>query len=171
MSLKLVAHQYLILALIACACVLASPVLAVEKGERFKDWTVDCGKLPGVEQDRCFIIQTVINKENEQPVLQMAVGYLPDENGANQPAALLTLPLGVALPAGIGIRVDSSKPIRIPYERCVPIGCIAGFPLDENLIGQFKRGSKAEIRIHDGSRVVALPISLSGFTAGFNALK
>ena len=144
---------------------------AVEKGQQFKDWTVGCEKLPGLSEERCFIYQTVVNKENEQPVLQMAVGYLPIDENEDQPAALLTLPLGVALPPGVGFQIDEGKLVRVKYERCLPTGCIAGFPLNDEMINQFKRGNKMEVRVHDGVRAVAMPISLSGFTAGFDALK
>lgn len=147
------------------------PAQALEKGQRFDDWTVGCEKLPGMDRERCFIYQTVVNKDNDEPVLQMAIGYLPVENNKTQPAALITLPLGVALPPGVGLKVDDNEPIRLQYERCVPNGCIAGFPLNDTMINQFKRGLKAEIRVHDGTRAVAMPISLKGFTAGFNALE
>ena len=149
----------------------SAAAVALEQGQRFQDWTVGCERLPGMTQERCFIYQTVVNQETDDPVLQIAVGYLPMENGQERPAVLITVPLGVALPPGIGLRVDSGEPIRIPYERCVPSGCIAGFPLEDSLINQFRRGTRAEIRLHDGVQAIGLPVSLMGFTAGFNALR
>ncbi len=159
------------LILTGCTATSVPPAQALEQGQRFQDWTVGCERLPGMDRERCFIFQTVVNQDNDEPVLQMAIGYLPLENGQEQPAGLLTLPLGVALPPGIGIRVDQNEPIRLQYERCVPTGCIAGFPLNDQLINQFKRGVTAEIRVHDGVQAVALPVSLRGFTAGFDALR
>lgn len=144
---------------------------SLEQGQQFRDWTVECERLPGMDRERCFIYQTVVNQDNDEPVLQIAVGYLPMEDGREQPAALLTVPLGVALPPGIGLRIDQGEMIRLQYERCVPIGCIAGFPLEDDLLGQFRRGVTAEIRVHDGVQGVSLPVSLMGFTAGFNALR
>jgi len=144
---------------------------AANQGDRFKDWTVGCDKLPGTSEERCFIYQTVATKEKDQPVLQMSVGYLPGENGQESPAAFLTLPLGIALPPGIGFKVDDGKISRVQFERCIPTGCVAGFPLDDTALTQFKKGSKMEVRFHDGVGIVAVPVSLSGFTAGFNALK
>ncbi|MDX1605806.1 MAG: invasion associated locus B family protein [Candidatus Competibacterales bacterium] len=156
---------------IALGWAATAPAQNPDQGQRFEDWTVGCEQLPGMDRERCFIYQTVVNNENEEPVLQMAIGYLPLEDGNEQPAGLLTLPLGVALPPGIRLRVDSNEPVRLQYERCVPTGCIAGFPLTEELIAQFRRGLKAEIQVHDGRRRVGLPISLKGFTAGFNSLR
>ena len=163
--------RLMLLSLVLASAWLASPVQAVDKGQRFKDWTAGCEKLPGMDEERCFIYQTIVNKDNEQPVLQMAVGYLPVDGGQDRPAALLTVPLGVALPPGIGMKIDDAEPFRVGYERCVPTGCIAGFPLTDELIGRFKRGNRIEVRVHDGLRPVAMPISLQGFTAGFDALR
>jgi invasion protein IalB len=150
---------------------LSTTAYTLEEGQQFQDWTVGCERLPGMDRERCFIYQTVVNQDTDEPVLQIAIGYLPMEDGREQPAALLTVPLGVALPPGIGLSVDDGDMIRLPYERCVPSGCIAGFPLENDLLSQFRRGTRAEIRLHDGVQGVGLPVSLMGFTAGFNALR
>lgn len=148
------------------------PAYALKKGQHFDDWTVGCEKPPSEKTERCFIYQTVVNKKNNQPVLQMAVGYLPGKDKSqDRPAALLTLPLGVALPPGVGFKIDDGKMIRLQFERCVPNGCIAGFPLDNDMLDKLKKGLKIEVRVSDGQQVVTLPISLKGFTAGFNALE
>jgi invasion protein IalB len=149
---------------------LVQPVIEAKEGDRFDDWTVGCEKLGEGDkaQERCFIYQTVVNNDTDQPVLQVAIGYLP---GDDKPAAILTVPLGVALPPGMGISVDEGKAIGVPYERCVPKGCIAGIPLNDEIIGQFKRGNKAQVLLHDGTRRVALPVSLKGFTKGFDSLR
>lgn len=142
-----------------------------QQGKRYKDWTVGCDKLPGMKQERCFIYQTVATKDKDQPVLQISVGFLPDEKGQERPAAFLTLPLGIALPPGIGFKVDKGKMARIQFERCIPTGCVAGFPMTKDVLGRFKKGNKMEVRFHDGQGIIAVPVSLSGFTAGFNSLK
>ncbi len=166
-------HRTLLSQLLLCAgfVLLSTTAYALEEGQQFQDWTVGCERLPGMDRERCFIYQTVVNQDTDEPVLQMAVGYLPMDDGREQPAALLTVPLGVALPPGIGLSVDGGEMIRLPYERCVPSGCIAGFPLEDDMLNQFRRGIRAEIRLHDGMQGIGLPVSLMGFTAGFNALR
>ena len=95
------------------------------------------------------------------------VGYLKDE----KPAIIFTVPLGVALRAGIGVQIDDGEAIAVPYEQCNPVGCVAGLPLDDKLLGVLKRGLSGKIMVVDGSgRRISLQISLKGFTAGFNAL-
>lgn len=158
--------------LAAMSTLFAPSAYAVKKGQHFQDWTVGCEKPPSEKTDRCFIYQTVVNKKSNQPVLQMAVGYLPGKTkNDDRPAALLTLPLGVALPPGVGFKIDDGKMMRLQFERCVPTGCIAGFPLDNGMLDKLKKGLKVEVRVSDGQQVVTLPISLKGFTAGFEALE
>ena len=162
------------ISLLTALCVAFTAPLAAqaaEQGQRFKDWTVGCDKLPGTTEERCFIYQTVATKDKDQPILQMSVGYLPGDDGKDRPAAFMTLPLGIALPPGIGFKVDEGKMARIQFERCIPTGCVAGFPLTDEVLGQFRKGIKMEVRFHDGVGIVAVPVSLSGFTAGFNSLK
>ena len=146
----------------------ACTALAQQEGQRFQDWTLGCEKPEGGGAERCYIYQTVVENKNDQPVLQMAVGYLPNNN---TPAAILTVPLGVALPPGMGITVDNGEMVKFQFERCVPKGCVAGLPLDNKMINKFKRGAKALIVVHDGRKPISLPISLKGFTKGFNSLK
>ena len=144
---------------------------ALERGQRFKDWLVDCEEQPGNTPEICFITQTVVVKENDQPVLHVRIGYVPDEQGKRRPAALMVLPLGVYLPSGVGFKIDAGKMARIQYERCIPTGCVAPFPLDDKIIAEFKKGNKMEVRFHDGFNTIPVPVSLQGFTAGFNALQ
>ena len=140
---------------------------ALQTGDRFKDWTVRCEKPAEDMPDTCFIYQTLVN-EQQEPVLQMVVGYLGRDA---QPVVIFTAPLGVALRPGVGVKVDQADIFKLPYDRCGPQGCIAGGPLSDQHIQAFKNGVKSQIVLHDGRQPISLEISLSGFTAGFNALR
>lgn len=147
---------------------LGQSALAVQTGDKFKDWQVRCENPPGVDKPVCFIYQSLIN-DKDQPVLQMAVGYWPINN---KPVAIFTTPLGVSLRGGVEIRIDGTDIGAVPYERCDSNGCIAGLPLADEHLAKLKGGSKCQIKIYDAvARPVTLEISLSGFTAGFSALR
>jgi invasion protein IalB len=142
--------------------------MAAENGKKFQDWTVRCEKPAEAKTEVCFIFQTLVDEKAKQAVLQTVVGYLSD---GKQPAMIFTVPLGVALRAGIGIKIDDGELMRLPYENCNPAGCIAGLPLDDKLLSTLKRGIKGTVIIHDGGgRQVTLEVSLKGFTAGFESL-
>lgn len=157
---------------LALACALASgaPAAAPEDGRSFKDWTVRCrDEAQGEGADRaCFIVQDVLLKSQNRRLLLVTVGYLAS---GEQPAAFFTLPLGVSLPGGISIRVDDGKPTRLRYERCDRSGCLAPLALSDELLAAFKGGRWARVAFFDpNGREVSVPVSLLGFTAGFESL-
>lgn len=155
--------------LLAGAAILLVPsAFAAKDGDKIKDWTVACEKDKDKKPtDRCFIVQTVVNGK-DNPVLQMSAGYL---KSSNKPAAFLTLPLGVSLPAGISLKIDEHEPVRTQYERCIPSGCVAGLMLTDELMKALKGGTQIKVQVYDGDKPVTMPISLKGFGPGFDGLK
>lgn len=153
-----------VIALLATPSARANP----EHGQTFRNWTARCEPAPGTTLERCFIFQNLVLKESGQRLVHMAVGYL----AANaQPAAVITLPLGISLPPGAAISVDGGEAVDIVIERCDSNGCVGALVLDQHLIAALKRGREARISFHDGSRRrIAVPVSLLGFTAGFDSL-
>lgn len=139
-----------------------------QHGQTFKDWTARCEESPGSAVERCFIFQNLVLKESGQRLVHVAVGYLAADG---RPAAVITLPLGISLPLGASISVDGGTPENIVIERCDASGCIGTIRLSDALVAELKRGREARVAFHDGSRRrIAVPVSLLGFTAGFNAL-
>ncbi len=154
---------------LVAALSMAGPVQAKpEHGQTFKDWTARCEQAPGTSMQRCFIFQNLVLKESGQRLVHMAIGYLA-ANG--QPAAVITMPLGISLPPGTSISVDGGAPQEIVIERCDTNGCVGAVTLTDRLIADLKRGREARISFHDGTRRrIAVPVSLLGFTAGFESL-
>lgn len=154
--------------LLALLSVNASGHANPQHGQSFKDWTARCEQAPGTSLPRCFIFQNLVLKESGQRLVHMAVGYLA-ANG--QASAVITMPLGISLPPGATISVDHAPPQRIVIERCDTNGCVGTAALSDQMVAALKRGREARISFHDASRRrIAVPVSLLGFTAGFNAL-
>jgi invasion protein IalB len=142
---------------------------APEDGKTYKDWVIRCETPTGEAAERCFIVQNLVLKDQNQRVLLVAITYTA---GKPNPVAVLTLPLGISLPPGITLRIDGGEPHRFAIERCVANGCKVGFILTRALLARFKAGLKAEILVHDASRSpINLPVSLRGFTAALAAIK
>ena len=157
--------------LLTClAALLAMPAARAnpEHGQKFRNWTARCESAPSTTVERCFIFQNLVLKESGKRLVHMAVGYLA-ANG--QAAAVVTLPLGISLPPGATISVDGGEPVDIVIQRCNTNGCVGVLALGERLIADLKKGREARIGFHDGTRQrIAVPVSLLGFTAGFESL-
>ena len=154
-----------------CAAVLGAGAshAAAEHGQVFKDWTTRCETAPGSKVARCYIFQTIVLKESGKRLVHVAAGYLAADG---QPAAVITLPLGISLPPGVTISIDGGEPKKVIVERCDTSGCVGAVALDDDLIASMKAGRQGRISFHDGTRRrIAVPVSLMGFTAGFNALE
>jgi len=153
--------------LLQLAC---SAALAVEGGETFKDWKVQCMEGDSATDNQgCHIFQNLVDKEGKKRVLHIAIGYV---RGRENPAAIITLPLGISLPHGITINVDTGEAKKNPFQACFKTGCQAGFPLGSELMEEFRAGSNAMVTIYDlGQRPVRIPVSLNGFSAAIDAIK
>ena len=144
------------------------PVQAqLEDGQAFKDWTARCEQPDPNGPEVCYLLQ-VITREGSQAAVSVAVGYLDKQ----RPAAIFTFPLGIFLPPGASFAIDNGERSKFPIQHCHPNGCVGGVPLSEALIAQMQKGRQAEVIVHDADGgEVSIPVSLLGFTAGFNSLR
>ena len=143
---------------------------AEEKATNYKDWGYKCETPKEFNQEICFLFQRVTNKENNKKISDITIAYPPK---IDKPVMVITLPLGVFLPAGIQLRVDEgSEAARAPYVQCISDGCQARVMLDEKLISALKGGKILRVALYTPQqKEMAFPVSLNGFTAAFDALK
>ncbi len=144
-----------------------------ENGEQFKDWAIRCETPKNAKEEVCAMFQAVSVKkdkdsEKSQRLLLFQVRY---GKGQKQPSALITVPLGVLLPAGVAFKVDEGDEMKLPFSICMPGGCVAGTLLKDNVIWSMKAGNKATVTVINAARqTVPIPVSLKGFTAALNSL-
>ena len=143
---------------------------APEDGKKFGDWSVKCDEnAQNTAAGKCFIAHQVSNNQTNQTVMVIAIGYVEADK---LPVAVVTLPLGIRLPPGVGVQVDQGEGLKYPFERCLPDGCQVQFRLSEAQINSFQNGIAGKVLFQDPTgRDGAFPFSLKGFTAAFNSLK
>lgn len=132
------------------------------------DWQMRCDTPPGAASEQCALIQNVTASDRENVGLSVIVLRTADK----QARILRVLaPLGVLLPSGLGLRVDNADIGRAGFVRCLPNGCIAEVILEDELLTKLKAGSQATFIIFQTPEEgIGIPISLNGFSAGFDAL-
>lgn len=153
------------------AVVLSSGGIAQAQGEVkavHGDWQMRCDTPPGAASEQCALIQNVTAEDRENVGLSVIVLKTADK----QAKILRVLaPLGVLLPSGLGLRVDDADIGRAGFVRCLPNGCIAEVILQDDLVGKLKGGKQATFIIFQTPEEgIGIPISLNGFSAGFDAL-
>ena len=85
-------------------------------------------------------------------------------------ALTVNTPLGVLIPYAVRVRVDDGNVAPVPFLRCLQDNCVARAPLAEEAVADFKKGSKATFGFFLQEEIL-VEISLSGFTAAYDALK
>lgn len=138
--------------------------------EKIGDWDLACIRTEA-ENDPCSLLQ-VMRDDSGNPVAEMSLFRI--ENGGQAAAgATILVPLETLLPAQLTIAVDDAPGKRYNYTYCSPIGCAAQIGLTQEDIDAFKKGGKATVTLVPApapDQVVSLTLSLSGFTAGYDAV-
>lgn len=164
-----------LLAATALAATTLSGPAAAQTGEVVKethgDWNIVCAaagspcvmQQEGKGPDGSVVIDFRVRKVTDVT--------LPD--GTSVTAAIqIAAPLGVLLLAGVQVKIDGNEARTAPFEVCGPSGCIVRQPMSADFLAELKGGSKAAISIYAvPQQLVETSISLSGFTAAFNALE
>jgi invasion protein IalB len=132
------------------------------------EWQVRCDRPAGAQQEQCALIQSVTAED--RPNIGLTVIVLKT---ADQKARLMRVlaPLGVLLPAQLGLQIDSNDLGRADFIRCLPNGCIAEVVIDETIIERLRTGTKATFIIFQTPEEgIGIPMSLKGFGEGFGKL-
>ncbi len=135
----------------------------------YEDWVVRC--QPASDEafgagELCEMYQQVSEQNSQQTVLEVVIGY---PQGADQPIALFNLPLGIRLPPGVALSVDSNDALNFPIQICLRSGCRANIALSEDLTNQLQAGNQAQLTVADPQgREIQLPLSLLGFSAALS---
>lgn len=154
-------------ALVAAA---AGPAAAqVAEGQVFGDWVARCVTPPGATRQHCALHHGIITKkEPRRQLLGITVGFF---GKAHTPGVLFHAPIGVYLPAGLILSIPGAQIVRIVYDICTPRICRAPLTLTPEFIAAMKKAEHGVVTIRDRLRKpLKLPLSLKGFTAGFDAL-
>lgn len=133
------------------------------------DWEVRCVRLENPENDPCQLYQ-LLKDTSGNAVSEISVFRLP-EGGEVIAGATVIVPLETLLTAQLTITIDGANARRYPFSFCTQAGCYARLGLTQADVNAFKRGAKAEVSIRPFAapdRVVAVDMSLTGFTAGFD---
>tara|TARA_R110000787_G_scaffold25941_5_gene72690 strand:+ start:209 stop:700 length:492 start_codon:yes stop_codon:yes gene_type:complete len=156
-----------VVVLLSSGAAMAQPA----QGQQFGDWVARCTIPQGAQTQSCALLQNIQQKTPDgqrRSLLAITVGY----QGPNKiPTAILRVPLGIYLPAGLTLEFPGAKPVRIVLEICAPNGCVGAVALNAEMLDAMRKGERGKVALQDNRRrTINIPISLKGFTAGFASL-
>lgn len=135
------------------------------------DWDLRCIRAPEGQQDPCQLYQ-LLSDQNDNSVAEINMFTLPADDKLAAGANIVT-PLRTLLTQQVVISVDGSKPKVYPFTFCNQIGCVARVGYTAGDVASYKRGNEAKIFVvpfDAPDQRVELTVSLTGFTAGFDAM-
>lgn len=134
----------------------------------FNDWQLRCETPAGAKTEQCALVQNVAAEDRPNVTLLVIVLKTAD---AKSRLLRVVAPLGVLLPAGLGLKIDNADVGRAGFVRCLTTGCVAEVVMEDTLLGQLKSGKTATfIVFQTPEEGVGIPVSLEGFGPGFDAL-
>jgi invasion protein IalB len=132
------------------------------------DWQIRCETPPGAQSEQCALFQSVVAEDRANVGITVLVLKTADQKSR---LMRVQVPLGVLLPAGLGLKVDQADVGRAGYVRCLPRGCYAEVVMDDALIGKMKTGQTATFFIFQTPEEgIGFPMGLKGFGEGFDKL-
>ncbi|MEX0842121.1 MAG: invasion associated locus B family protein, partial [Xanthobacteraceae bacterium] len=133
-----------------------------------QDWQIRCDTPPGAQSEQCALLQSVVAEDRANVGITVIVLKTAD----NKSWVLRVIaPLGVLLPAGLGLVIDKADVGRAGFVRCLPRGCFAEVVMDDKLIQQLRAGQTATFIIFQTPEEgIGFPMSLKGFSDGFDKL-
>ena len=138
--------------------------------DTFGEWQLRCETPAGAKNEQCAIVQFVTAED--RPNLTLLVIVLKTADEKSRLLRVVVAPLGVLLPAGLGLKIDDKDIGRAGFVRCLPNGCIAEVVMEDNLIEQLRTGKTATfIVFQTAEEGIGIPVSLNGFATGFERLR
>jgi invasion protein IalB len=152
-------------------CLVCGAPAALAQGavkNTFGDWQMRCETPAGAKVEQCALVQSV--QAEDKPNVSLVVIVLKTADGKSRLLRVVA-PLGVLLPAGLGLKIDQADVGRAGFVRCTPSGCIAEVVMDDDLLGKLKSGTSATfIVFQTPEEGIGIPVALNGLGKGFESL-
>lgn len=135
----------------------------------YDDWRVACPSSE-TKDAACELSTDLIDKSQPNGSVLARATITTDKDGKQIMG--FTLPFGVALEAGMGMRIGKD-PVKVyQYRTCNSVGCIATTPFDEPLSNSLKGTDDAAVLFAglDG-KPVSVPFSFKGYQTSLSAWK
>jgi invasion protein IalB len=166
---RLVAIALAAVSVLAAGVLTAQPVMAQAKVKgKFGFWEMRCETPPGASREQCALMQSVAAED--KPNMNLVVIAIKAADGKSRLLRVVA-PLGVLLPAGLGLNIDKADKGRAGFVRCLPSGCVAEVVMDDKLLDELGAGKTATFIVFETpEQGIGIPLTLNGFKEGFGKL-
>jgi invasion protein IalB len=141
------------------------PAQAAPPQLMYSPWVKFCGKNQETGNKQVCVVTKDGKLENGMPV---AIVQLFEPEG--QPKVLrITVPLGMQLQHGTRMILDQEQPVQEPYKICFPVGCMADYPVTDDMVAKLKKGKMITLQaINMQGTPISLPMPLTDFAKAYD---
>jgi invasion protein IalB len=131
----------------------------------YSPWMKVCGKGPDTNNKQVCVVTKDGRLENGMPV---AIVQLFEPEG-DQKVLRVTVPLGMQIQHGTRLIIDQGAPAQQPYKICFPVGCMADYPVTDEIMKQLKTGQQLTVQaINMQGTPISLPLPLADFAKAYD---
>lgn len=142
----------------------ALPSSALAQQPTAQKWFKICAKQ--ADNDVCNVQFRVVASTGQ---IVTSVNLFTVTGKINRKVFQVTVPTNRLIPAGVAVKIDTSKENRLPYANCFRDRCTAEVKMDDNLIKALKSGGELLLTsVNFQNKPSPIKISLNGFTAAFD---
>lgn len=127
-------------------------------------WKRICQTSEQTKKEIC-VVNHVLHAETGQ---MLAAATVIEEKGA-QRIFRIAVPLGMLLEPGLRVVIDQNQPVEAKYAICVPEGCFADLQVNDEFVGNLKKGKVLVIQvINHARRTVNIQFPLAEFQKSYD---
>jgi invasion protein IalB len=135
-------------------------------GEEQSAWVKLCEKAPNItdpkqEMNVCLTHHERLDGASGRVLVSAAIREV---DGQTTKSLMVMVPLGMALPPGVQVKVDEGEPIKLQFTLCHAAGCTAEAEATPAVIEQMKKGKQVVVAaINLAGKAIGFPVPLTGF--------
>lgn len=132
-------------------------------------WKLKCAQLAGAKREKCALVQDLALADRKN--MFMTVILLRSFDGGDRKILRVVAPLGMLVPAGLGLKVDGADVGHVPFIKCFHLGCVAEVVVDDQLVAKLASGQTASFIVFPTQESgIGFPAPLAGLTEGIKGL-
>lgn len=133
-------------------------------------WVKLCEKAPSLAEPKkelnvCLTHHERLDGNTGMVLVSAAIRQV---EGQDKEALMVMVPLGMALPPGVQVKVDEKEPVKLQFTLCHAAGCTAEGEGTKAVIDQMKTGKQVVVAaINLAGKAIGFPVPLTGFDKAY----
>ncbi|MBX9618929.1 MAG: invasion associated locus B family protein [Hyphomicrobiales bacterium] len=124
-------------------------------------WVKVCQKIDGASDKEGCVVSQEVRADNGAFLASIA---LQEVVGEPRRQLILAVPLGMALQAGLLVRVDQERAVPAKFGTCLQNGCFAGIDVGSDLLAAMNKGQNLLVTVRNAQGIALdLTVPLANF--------